>query len=134
MSGVRYLLVLLFVITLALACSRNAAGFPASSFTQEHGDWYDNWGEVRGRAKAQSSLRERSNLSGMPEAVRITLKFDPNPKAKAAEPQEKSVTEPPLVFQTVARLNLAANSSSSSLGGADTNSQAMSAAAGGGRN
>ena len=97
-------------------------------------DWYDNWGEVRGRAKAQSSLRERSNLSGMPEAVRITLKFDPNPKAKAAEPQEKSVTEPPLVFQTVARLNLAANSSSSSLGGADTNSQAMSAAVGGGRN
>ncbi len=44
MSCVRYLLVLLFVITLALACSRNAVGIPASSFTQENGDWYDNWG------------------------------------------------------------------------------------------
>jgi hypothetical protein len=50
----------------------------------------------------------------MPEAVRITLWFDPNPKAKPAQAAtgvetESSVdqtNEPPLVFQTVARLNL----------------------------
>ena len=97
-------------------------------------DWYETWGEVEGQAKAQSSLRLRSNLSGMPEAVRITLWFDPNPRTKAAESPEKTVAEPPLVFQTVARLNLAAHSQPSASGGADSTGQTTPPAANQGRN
>ena len=70
-------------------------------------DWYDSWGDVEGRGKLQNSRRERYNLEGMPEAVRITLSFDPNPGAKKKEPQDNTAAEPPFVFQTVARLNLA---------------------------
>jgi hypothetical protein len=74
-------------------------------------DWYDSWGDVEGRGKAQFSLRTRANLSGMPEAVRITLWLDQNPRRRTAEGQASTTTnEPPLVFQTVARLNLADSS------------------------
>jgi type II secretion system protein J len=97
-------------------------------------DWYETWGEVEGQAKAQSSLRLRSNLSGMPEAVRITLWFDPNPRTKAAESPERTVAEPPLVFQTVARLNLAAQSQPSASGGPDSIGQTAPPAANQGRN
>jgi hypothetical protein len=86
-------------------------------------DWYDTWGEVEGTAKAQSSYRVRSNLSGMPEAVRITLWFDPNSRTNAAESQAQAAAAPPLVFQTVARLNLAAHSQSSAPPGPDTGGQ-----------
>jgi len=96
-------------------------------------DWYESWGEVEGQAKAQSSLRLRSNLAGMPEAVRITLWFDPNPRTKAAESQEKTSTEPPLVFQTVARLNLAARSQPSASGGPDSTDQTAPSAPNQGR-
>jgi hypothetical protein len=44
MSCARYLLAFLLVITLASAFSINAIGIPASNFTKENGDWYDNWG------------------------------------------------------------------------------------------
>jgi hypothetical protein len=71
-------------------------------------DWYEFWGEIRERRKAQNSLRQRTNLEGLPEAVRITLWLASNPKAKPAA-DEKAAIEPPLVFQTVARLNLAAS-------------------------
>ncbi len=97
-------------------------------------DWYETWGEVEGQAKAQSSLRLRSNLSGMPEAVRITLWFDANPRTKAAESQDKTSTEPPLVFQTVVRLNLAAHSQPSASGGPDSTGQTAPSAANQGRN
>jgi prepilin-type N-terminal cleavage/methylation domain-containing protein len=96
-------------------------------------DWYDTWGEVEGAAKAQSSYRVRSNLSGMPEAVRITLWFDPNPRTNAVESQAKTVAEPPLVFQTVARLNLAAHSQPSASSGSDTTGQTMTPAPNEGR-
>jgi prepilin-type N-terminal cleavage/methylation domain-containing protein len=78
-------------------------------------DWYDDWGEQDQR-KQQTSLRAKGNLSGMPEAVRITLWLDPNPKAKPADPKDKDNAEPPLVFQTVARLNLAGASSGGASG------------------
>jgi hypothetical protein len=97
-------------------------------------DWYDTWGEVEGKAKAQSSNRLRSNLSGMPEAVRITLWFDPNPRPKTTEPQTKTNSEPPMVFQTVARLNLAARSQLDTAGGSDTTSQTASPTPNEGRN
>jgi general secretion pathway protein J len=99
-------------------------------------DWYDTWGDVEGGRKAQNSFRLRSNLSGMPDAVRITMWFDSNPRPRSASPAESSTTvpmektnlAPPLEFQTVTRLNLAASSRrSASTGapdsGADNSSQ-----------
>jgi len=80
-------------------------------------DWYDTWGDVEGRGKAQSSRRERFNLDGLPDAVRITLWFDPNPRPRKDQTQGASATEPPLMFQTVARLNLAASARRASAAG-----------------
>ncbi len=71
-------------------------------------DWYDNWGEIAGKAKAENSQREQSNLDGLPEAVRITLMLDSNPNSKTDSKTGKRTLKPPLVFQTVACLNLAA--------------------------
>jgi len=78
-------------------------------------DWYDTWGDAEGRGKAESSLRDRPNLVGMPEAVRITLWLNPKPEAKRAR-DEQEKAEPPLAFQTVARLNLAATATSAASG------------------
>jgi hypothetical protein len=89
-------------------------------------DWYDSWGEEKSSDKKQNSARENSNLSGLPEAVRITLLLDSDPKKKnpdLATDEEKP--EPPLAFQTVAQLNLAdasQNTSSSSDAGNSDNS------------
>ena len=71
-------------------------------------DWYDEWGEVKGQAKAENSLIEKPNVSGLPEAVRITLWIDTKPQSSKKVSQENETIEPPMVFQTVARLNLAA--------------------------
>jgi prepilin-type N-terminal cleavage/methylation domain-containing protein len=69
-------------------------------------DWYDSWGDPNGRER--NSQRDYSNLTGLPEAVRITLWFSAEPGAKrAAGAAQQPGAEPPLVFQTVARLNLA---------------------------
>ena len=95
-------------------------------------DWYESWGEVDRRSKAQTSRREHYNLEGMPQAVRITLLFDPNPKSKPADSSgiassspstEEPATEPPLVFQTVARLNLAMALQNAPASGSDTTGQ-----------
>lgn len=78
-------------------------------------EWYENWGEVDRRSKSRTSRKEQYNLEGLPEAVRITMWFDSNPKPKStkssgpeeAQPEAKDkIIEPPLVFQTIARLNL----------------------------
>lgn len=68
-------------------------------------DWYDTWGDESGK-KAETSNRDQPNLTGMPEAVRITLWFDSDPQAKLMEASNNK-TNPPMVFQTVARLMLA---------------------------
>ncbi len=84
-------------------------------------DWYDSWGDAEGRGKPQSSQRERTNLEGMPDAVRITLWLEADTRGRKAEPAqkaEKPAAEPSLVFQTVARLNLAASARNSSPGSA----------------
>ena len=93
-------------------------------------DWYNSWGEVKSSDKTdkkQNSAREKNNLSGLPDAVRITLLLDSNPKKKNPDTvtgEEKP--EPPLVFQTVARLNLASasqnNSSAADAGSSDSSS------------
>ncbi|MDB6039311.1 MAG: gspJ [Verrucomicrobiales bacterium] len=66
-------------------------------------DWYDDWGDINGAAKIENSLKDHPNLSGMPESVRITLTLDVGRPAAG-----KDASEPPLVFQTIARLNLSA--------------------------
>lgn len=81
-------------------------------------DWYGTWGDLEG--KAQSSLRLRSNLSGMPEAVRITLWMDSNPRTRTSDLSEQTNRPPPLVFQTIARINLAASTRRSTSSGAAT--------------
>lgn len=71
-------------------------------------DWYNSWGEVRDRGKDQNSAREKNNLSGLPEAVRITLLMNSSLKKKNSQPAvNEAKPEPPLVFQTIVRLNLA---------------------------
>jgi hypothetical protein len=87
-------------------------------------EWYESWGETGRRTKAQSSSKDHPNLTGMPEAVRMTLLFDSNPRRKLADPGMASRnTEPPLVFQTVVQLSLAdtapANSAQSPSGNSD---------------
>ena len=71
-------------------------------------DWYDSWGNVDTKKKGQTSAREQTNLTGLPEAVRITLLMDSNPKKKKPETEtSEAKPEPPFVFETVVRLNLA---------------------------
>ena len=79
-------------------------------------DWFDNWGELAGKTKTKQAdaLKERSNLSGFPDAVRITLLLDlssgnPDP----AEEGGKADREPPMVFQTVVRLEASTGTTSS---------------------
>jgi prepilin-type N-terminal cleavage/methylation domain-containing protein len=100
-------------------------------------DWYDSWGEDKSSDKKQNSARESSNLSGLPEAVRITLLLDSNPKKKNPDATDEEKPEPPLAFQTVAQLNLADasqdNASSSDTGNSnDTSSSGQTPGNGGG--
>jgi len=79
-------------------------------------DWYDTWGDVNGQAKKESSARERSNLSGLPEAARVTLLLasEPGKATQSSETESRSETEAPsLRFQVVVRINLAGTASSS---------------------
>ena len=64
-------------------------------------EWFDEWGDAEGKRKAETSNRDQPNLTGMPEAVRVTIWIKP---ASTADKEENP--EPGLVFQTVARLNL----------------------------
>jgi len=81
-------------------------------------DWYDTWGEIKS-GKKETTQKDQPNLSGLPEAVRVTLLFDSNPQSKkiSTETGQRTI-EPPFVFQTVVRLNLAASSAGGSSGAA----------------
>ena len=70
-------------------------------------DWYDSWGDLNVSKKATNHTVVASNLFGLPEAVRITLLLEPIPPKKAAAEKPEEHAEPPLVFQTVVRLELA---------------------------
>jgi prepilin-type N-terminal cleavage/methylation domain-containing protein len=77
-------------------------------------DWYDSWGQTNNDQKTGLLAQAAANLAGMPEAVRITLSF--------AAADVKSMPAPPLVFQTVVRLELAdSGSAAPSSGGASPN-------------
>lgn len=103
-----------------------ATGLLGARFEYTDGfDWYDTWGEIKG-AKQETSQSDQPNLSGMPEAVRITLLFDPDPSAKIHPDQEQITNGPPLVFQTVAYLTLADASQSSGSGSSGSSSSDQS--------
>jgi len=71
-------------------------------------DWFDNWGNVDPKKKGQNPALEQSNLTGLPEAVRITLLLNSDPKKKAPDmAEEEENPAPPYVFRTIVRLNLA---------------------------
>lgn len=102
-------------------------------------DWYENWGEVKGKAKAENSQRDQNNLDGLPEAVRITLLLDSNPKSKTNPQTGERTVEPPMVFQTEARLMLAdvppaSTPSSSNNSNGDSSGQPVPAEQNGGQN
>jgi prepilin-type N-terminal cleavage/methylation domain-containing protein len=85
-------------------------------------DWYDSWGDEDRRNKQQFSLKNQPNLVGLPQAVRITLLLSPNLRKKSVPDQETTTNEPPLVFQTVACLNLANAQLPGPSSGTETNS------------
>jgi hypothetical protein len=76
-------------------------------------DWYDTWGDASVKKKVKYPTVPAPNLSGFPEAVRITLLLDPNPNKSTEKP------EPPLMFQTVVRLELADVPAPSGAGASD---------------
>src|SRR4029077_7003961 len=58
-----------------------ARGLRSVSFEYYDGwDWYDTWGEMNPEKKEGKASLLAPNLSGMPEAVRVTLSFNPNPR------------------------------------------------------
>lgn len=85
-------------------------------------DWFDTWGDPEGKGKQETSQKLQSNLTGLPDAVRITMAFASEaPRAKpddsagstvaAAGSEEDDST--PLVFQTVVRVNVVSGAGSS---------------------
>lgn len=82
-------------------------------------DWYDTWGDVEGNGKRETSMKLSSNLTGMPEAVRITMVFEPGwrPGSVASGGMDAGDTATSLrrrngsggamTYQTVVRLNVA---------------------------
>jgi hypothetical protein len=44
MTGMRYLILSLLFCVPVVALTQTASGLPASHFTRQEGDWYDNWG------------------------------------------------------------------------------------------
>jgi type II secretion system protein J len=78
-------------------------------------EWFDDWGDTEGGARSESSWLTPGNLSGMPEAVRITLSLGAGATEKTGAKEETS--EPPVVLQTIVRLNLAGRSEQSGAGG-----------------
>lgn len=89
-------------------------------------DWFDTWGDVEGKGKRETSLKEYTNLSGLPEAVRITLWFDSDAPPSGDPSTATSSRAPPLAFQTIARIELPGG------GAAGSGSSGSGSSAGGG--
>jgi type II secretory pathway pseudopilin PulG len=99
-----------------------ASGVRGLSFEFYDGiDWYDTWGAPDARRKYEGSARYRGNISGLPEAVRISLSLDNErqsaPSAGDTNPRRSAA----LVFRTVVMLNLARSAARSAVSSA-TNS------------
>jgi hypothetical protein len=52
----RYFILFLLLCAPAVALMKTASGFPASSFSQQNGDWYDNWEIDRNNAGTNGNL------------------------------------------------------------------------------
>ena len=90
---------------------RIASGVKNLSFEYFDGyKWYQEWGDPDGKAKNQSDIVRKANTSGMPEAIRITLALDGARRKKKGDEDKADRSEPPMIFQTVVRLELAAAS------------------------
>jgi prepilin-type N-terminal cleavage/methylation domain-containing protein len=87
-------------------------------------DWYDDWGDPDLNKKEKKTTVLAPNLSGMPEAVRITLWFDAGPKKKLVGLEEAAPVEPALAFQTVVRMELAAVSGADLVSGGSSGGEA----------
>ncbi len=86
-------------------------------------DWYDEWGDPEG--KKRLAAFPEPNVSGLPEAVRVTLTVDPSFERRSPDREADKTGEPPLTFQTTARVNMSLffyRSGGGSSGGASTNS------------
>lgn len=73
--------------------------------------WYDSWGDPQAGSAKSEVATPKPNQVGLPEAVRLTLLFDPQ-TSPAAQPGDEP--ESPLTFQTIVRLNLPTTETSSS--------------------
>lgn len=88
-------------------------------------DWYEEWGDPLGKGKTSTS--PAPNLSGLPEAVRITLSV--RSSSQKADESSDDKEQEALTFQTSARLNMAAFFTGSSSSGSSTNSAAQNSSA-----
>lgn len=90
------------------ARERIASGVKSLKFEYFDGyKWYAEWGDPQGKAKNQSEVVRKANTYGMPEAVRITLALEGVRKKKKSEDNREENPEPPIIFETVVRLELA---------------------------
>ena len=103
-------------------------------------DWYDSWGDpdnrTRDREVPKTSSRLEPNLSGLPEAVRITLAVETDRSRRSGHSASSGADsaddsgesgEAPLVFQTVARIVVP---SAAGAGGSASSGNATSPAGG----
>jgi general secretion pathway protein J len=67
-------------------------------------EWFDEWGDPEGKTKGMAL--PPSNSYGLPEAVRITIVFDPETRPRR-EMDEAKPDDEAMTFQTMARLDLA---------------------------
>lgn len=89
--------------------AQGVVGFKVEYF--DGTDWYTTWGnsdDKKNQAQPPPAARQRGSETGLPNAVRITLLMDSNPKKKKTESASAEIAPaPPLVFRTVVCLNLA---------------------------
>ncbi len=70
-------------------------------------DWYDTWGDANVKKKTKYTTVELPNVSGFPQAVRITLLLNNDSGKPASKAKENEPPAPPFAFQTVVRLEMA---------------------------
>ena len=90
-------------------------------------EWFETWGDPTGRTAGQDTSLLESNQSGLPEAVRIRLTLEvartDRRHVESTEADGGNQTgEPPVVLETIVRLDLAALANTS-VGGDTTSSQ-----------
>ncbi len=68
--------------------------------------WYDSWGDPQAGSLKSEVSTPKPNGSGLPNAVRITLAFDPVPGASRPESEAPVETAAPLNFQTIVMINV----------------------------